>query len=263
MDLLAQLKALDQLVVSGQLVKAVQDYFHPEFYYLDPGTGQLLGKISKVAYTWDFVRQIQTVNAVVLNESLVGKSVSMSEFLFDFTQQNGEPMRVHEIIKREWKEGLVLREWYFVSEGYPSMDTQPIQQNRLTLEQKKSADLPAGVEPVYHSLISLQKGGLNALQLCLDIEHPQPESLELILHSPRGAAASLPAVQKQSNLQKVYNLQDLPELQDTLILGEWKLEIRNTTGTESGVLNWWALEFGYYSTDDLTKVEGIGPKIAA
>ena len=266
MDLINQLKALDQIVIEGKLVEAVQSFFHPDFHYLDPSSGKRLGKVSKVAYTWEFERQIKQVNAVVLNESLVGDQVTMSEFLFDFTQTSGELMQVHEIIKREWKDGLVLREWYFVSEGFPNQKLSQAPSNILTLEKAVNERIPLGSEGLKSEIVCLQKGGIDGLQICIDIKHINSDDLEVTLTAPLGEVFHLHKRQDNQTdqgLQRIYNLDDLPGLKDKSILGTWALEVRDHSNTESGTLDWWCLEFHYHSLDDLTKIEGIGPKIAS
>lgn len=269
MDLLNELKALDQLVVEGNLVEAIERYFHPDFAYIDPHGQKRIGKVNKLAYTWDFLRQINHINGVILNESLVGEKITMSEFIFDFEQKNGEPLRVHEIIKREWQDYRVIREWYFVSED-PTMVREMsgvLQHHREVLEKSVQLAIPfGGAGGLKSEVVCLQKGALENIKVCIDIQHINIHDLDVRLIDPQGGVWGLhhqvPEVSNGQWLQQLWTLDDLPDLKGRPILGTWALEVKDEYGTEGGQLRWWCLELEYSSMDDLTKIEGIGPKIA-
>lgn len=104
---------MDAMVSKGQIVEAVQKFFNDEVQTRDHDGTATTDKAQVVAKLTGFVGAIQQVNGITLHHSAVGENVSMSEFTFDFDMQDGSKILWHEIIRREWKDGKVISEFYF------------------------------------------------------------------------------------------------------------------------------------------------------
>lgn len=113
MSVLDQLSDLDTLVSKGLIVDAVQKYFSEDAQTRDfDGTitknkSQMLEKMNA------FVGAIQEVNGITLHQSVSDQDLSFSEFTFDFAMKDGSHILWHEIIRRLWRDGKVIREQYF------------------------------------------------------------------------------------------------------------------------------------------------------
>ena len=107
------LEQMDAVVSQGRIVEAVDRYFDVRAVTEDfDGTitrdkSEMLEKMRR------FAGGIREVNRIQLHAQLVNGTVSMSEYTFDFDMKDGSRVLWHEIIRREWKDGLVVKEQYF------------------------------------------------------------------------------------------------------------------------------------------------------
>ena len=62
-----------------------------------------------------FSKGSASVNGITLHSQTVGDGVTMSEFTFDLTQSDGSPILWNEILRRKWKDGLVIDERYYTA----------------------------------------------------------------------------------------------------------------------------------------------------
>ena len=60
-----------------------------------------------------FFQSIGSVNEISLHSQAIGEDVTMSEYTFDLTKTNGTPILWNEVLRREWKDGLVINERYY------------------------------------------------------------------------------------------------------------------------------------------------------
>ncbi len=109
----AQLKEMDAMVSSGQILEAVQKFFHDDALTDDVDGTKTSGKQAMVQKMTQFLGGIQKVNGITLHYSVSGDDVSMSEYTFDFDMKDGSKILWHEVIRRVWKDGKVIDEQYF------------------------------------------------------------------------------------------------------------------------------------------------------
>ncbi len=115
MSLSAKLEEMDTLVLQGQIVEAVRDFFADNARTEDfDGTitknrDEMIGKME------GFLGAIARVNGITRHHAATGDGVSMSEFTFDFNMKDGSKVLWHEIIRRVWQDGKVIHEQYFKS----------------------------------------------------------------------------------------------------------------------------------------------------
>ncbi len=114
-DTAAQVKALDEMVLKGQILEAVEAFFHPDVVTLE-GDGTITkGLATKKANLQEFFAGIGSVNGITLHSQASNGDVSMSEYTFDLTQKDGTPILWNEVLRRRWKDGLVIDERYYTA----------------------------------------------------------------------------------------------------------------------------------------------------
>ena len=113
MQITNQLSEMDAMVSKGQIVEAIEKFFHEEVQTQDFDGTITENKAQTVQKLSGFVGSIQNVNGITLHHSVAGDNVSMSEFTFDFDMKDGSHVLWHEIIRRIWKDGKVIGEQYF------------------------------------------------------------------------------------------------------------------------------------------------------
>ncbi len=106
--------ALDAQIVSGDIVGAFQKYAADYCVTSSNDHDKTTSKAQKLeALRW-FFDNIASNNQIKLVDSNVGENVSESQFVFDFTNRQGEPLHFSEVIRRTWKNDQIVEEVYLL-----------------------------------------------------------------------------------------------------------------------------------------------------
>lgn len=116
MSLKRNLKTLDELVSEGKLVEAVDQFFADSVVSHYGNQDVVTGKTKKIEGLHHFLNVVDTVNEITLHEATATKDESFSLFTFDFTQKGGHQLTWNEVIRRVWKDGLVVEEEYLLAD---------------------------------------------------------------------------------------------------------------------------------------------------
>lgn len=116
MSLKSNLKTLDQLVSKGKFVEAVNQFFAETVVSHYEQEQVVEGKDRKIVGLNHFLNVIETVNEITLHDTAATKNESFSLFTFDFTQKGGRQLTWNEVIRRVWKDGLVVEEEYLLAD---------------------------------------------------------------------------------------------------------------------------------------------------
>ena len=114
-DVTERVEALDQLVLEGKILEAVDAFFHPDVFTKEGNGGETQGISEIKEKLQNFFAGISSVNEISLHSQAVGDDVSLSEFTFDLTQNDGTPILWNEVLRRKWKDGLVIDERYYTA----------------------------------------------------------------------------------------------------------------------------------------------------
>lgn len=107
------LSQMDNMVLRGEIPQAVARFFSETAHTKDVDGSETTTKEQAVEKLTGFVASIAQVNEISLLNTSIGEDVSMSEFRFHFNMQDGSEIKWHEVIRREWEDGLVINETYF------------------------------------------------------------------------------------------------------------------------------------------------------
>jgi hypothetical protein len=113
MQLANLLSEMDGMVTKGQILEAIDKFFAGSVDTIEVGGALTKTKNEKVGKLKEFLGGIQAVNGISLLRSAINENVSYSEYKMDFDMKDGSKILWHEIIRREWKDGLVIHEQYF------------------------------------------------------------------------------------------------------------------------------------------------------
>ena len=114
-NLKERVEALDQQVVDGKIMEAVDAFFHPDVITEEGNGTKTHGLNVKKEKLQSFFAGISSVNEIKLHSQAVGDDVTMSEYTFDLTQTDGSPILWNEVLRRKWKDGLVIDERYYTA----------------------------------------------------------------------------------------------------------------------------------------------------
>jgi hypothetical protein len=113
MQVATLLSELDGMVAKGQILEAIDKFFAPNVKTIEVGGAVTTTSAEKRTNLAGFLGGIQAVNGITLLHSAISDNVSYSEYKMDFDMKDGSKILWHEIIRREWKDGLVVHEQYF------------------------------------------------------------------------------------------------------------------------------------------------------
>lgn len=115
-DLKANVEALDGQILAGDILGAVETFFHPDVETQEGNADAVTrGKAAKLEQLQAFFAGIAEVNAIARHSYAVGEGVTMSEFTFDLTRTDGSRILWNEVLRRQWQDGLVISERYYIA----------------------------------------------------------------------------------------------------------------------------------------------------
>ncbi len=113
MNIKALATQMDDLVSQGEIIAAANQFFADSLVTADYSNVQTTSKAQTVEKLEGFLGAIAKVNGITHHFTLAENNVSASEFTFDFDMKDGSKILWHEIIRRIWQDGQVVREEYF------------------------------------------------------------------------------------------------------------------------------------------------------
>ncbi|HHB79676.1 MAG TPA: DUF4332 domain-containing protein [Saprospiraceae bacterium] len=104
------------MVVEGNIIDAFDLYFHDQVVTHSDAGDRSKNKAQKREWLVKFFQLIQKVDKIELYGQTVTGNVSHSKFSFHFTTTWGAQLVWKEIIRRTWKDDLVIDEYYYEGE---------------------------------------------------------------------------------------------------------------------------------------------------
>jgi len=106
--------ALDAQIAQGDIIGAFQKYAADHCVTSSNPHDKTNSKAQKLeALRW-FFDNVASKNHIELVASKVDGEVTESQFVFDFTNRQGEPLHFSEVIRRTWKNEQVVEETYLL-----------------------------------------------------------------------------------------------------------------------------------------------------
>lgn len=139
--------AIDAQVVKGDIIAAFEQHAADHCNTLSNESDRTHSKAQKVeALRWFFsgISKVNRVERVAVK--LLNDEVADSQFVFDFTDNHGNPMSFHEVIRRSWKGGKLVEELYLlgqVIEQEPSAAAAPAKKAAAQIATPKAAAVKA------------------------------------------------------------------------------------------------------------------------
>ncbi len=116
MSILPKLKSLDKMVTKGKIVEAFDMYFDEEVVTHSETGDRSKNKAQKRKWLKDFFKEVQKVEKIKLHGHVADGNITHSQFSFHFKTTWDKKLVWNEIIRRTWKNGLVIDEYYYEGE---------------------------------------------------------------------------------------------------------------------------------------------------
>ncbi len=115
MDVKNLLESLDAQVLRGDILGAFDQFFANDVRTLSGPHDVTNTKSQKVEMLRWFLGNVANVNRIERSATAINDNVTESQFLFDFTDRNGNPLVFNEVIRRTWQDGQVIEEYYLLN----------------------------------------------------------------------------------------------------------------------------------------------------
>lgn len=143
MKLQQQLEALDARVIAGDILGAFDEFFADNCITHSNPQDMTRSKGQKAeALRW-FFSNIASINNIERLATVVDGTETRSQFVFDFTNHQGQPMVFREVIRRVWKDGKVVEEQYLVNDTLTAQPEKPAKKAVAAKKSTSDAEKPA------------------------------------------------------------------------------------------------------------------------
>ncbi|MBI4021351.1 MAG: nuclear transport factor 2 family protein [Candidatus Aenigmarchaeota archaeon] len=113
MDVKALSDELDRMIGEGKILEAFDRFYADEVVMQDNETPPRMGKAASRAYEEQFVAAVKEFHGAELRATAATGDVSVAEWFFDFTLQDGTRVRRTQVAIRRWKDGKVVHEKFY------------------------------------------------------------------------------------------------------------------------------------------------------
>ena len=109
-------EALDARIIKGDILGAFEQFAADNCVTLSNAKDMTQSKAQKLEILNWFFQNIATVNRIERPAFQVAGDVTDSQFVFDFTNRQGEHLVFNEVIRRVWKDGKMVEEQYLIGQ---------------------------------------------------------------------------------------------------------------------------------------------------
>jgi len=109
-------EALDAQIIKGDILGAFEQFAADNCVTLSNAKDMTQSKAQKLEILNWFFQNIATVNRIERPAFQVAGDVTDSQFVFDFTNRQGENLVFNEVIRRVWKDGKMVEEQYLIGQ---------------------------------------------------------------------------------------------------------------------------------------------------
>lgn len=109
-------EALDAQILSGDIIGAFDKFAADNCVTKSSDEHITQNKAQKIEILNWFFQNVAATNRIERFACKVNDTVTESQFVFDFVNNQGQPMVYNEVIRRTWKDGKVVEEQYLMGQ---------------------------------------------------------------------------------------------------------------------------------------------------
>ncbi len=110
-------KSLNELIVRGDTLKAMETYYAGEVIMQDNEEQPRKGKVACMEFEKKMLRGTTSNNSRLLSQALdIEKSIVFGEWEHNFTTRDNKNLRLTETSVQHWKDGQIVREKFYYKE---------------------------------------------------------------------------------------------------------------------------------------------------
>ncbi|MDH4282709.1 MAG: nuclear transport factor 2 family protein [Myxococcales bacterium] len=104
---------LNSMILGGQALEAFEKYYADDVVMQENSEEPRVGKDTNRKYEEQFFGSIKEFHGAELRSSVVGDGVSLSEWMFDVTFQDGNRVQIEQAVRRTWNGDKVTHERFY------------------------------------------------------------------------------------------------------------------------------------------------------
>ena len=105
--------AINTLTGEGKILESLDRYYADHCTFQEGVQRPIVGKSTQQERLKEMFAGLKSFNGATLHGETSAGDVSMSEWTFDMTGGDGEPILWNEVLVRRWEDGLVVSERYY------------------------------------------------------------------------------------------------------------------------------------------------------
>lgn len=106
----SQLNALNR---EGKILDGLDQFYADECTFQEGNEEPVRGKAAQKERLSEMFATLQGFNGATLHSQAIGDGVSVTEWTFDMTGGDGQPIVWNEVLVRHWNGGAVVRERFY------------------------------------------------------------------------------------------------------------------------------------------------------
>jgi hypothetical protein len=114
-ELLADITALNQMLVEGKPLEAFEKFYHPEVVMQENHQTPTIGKAANRIREQNFYGKMIELRRNIPLKVAVGEGYTMVEWLMDFTHQEWGAVVLHQVAVQVWQDRQIIKENFFYS----------------------------------------------------------------------------------------------------------------------------------------------------
>lgn len=101
------------LMKEGKILDSIDKYFADDCVFIEPDGSRRDSRMAERAHLEGFFASLKSFDGATLHNQAIGDNVSMSEWTINMTGGDGAAIVWHEVLVREWRDGLIVSEKYY------------------------------------------------------------------------------------------------------------------------------------------------------
>ncbi len=112
-ELLKHDSDLNALVRQGKILDGLEQHFAEDCTFQEGTNAPIEGRATQSKRLEEMFSGLKSFDGATLHSQAIGEGVTLTEWTFNMTAGNGDPIIWNEVLSRQWNDGKVVRERYY------------------------------------------------------------------------------------------------------------------------------------------------------
>jgi ketosteroid isomerase-like protein len=104
---------LNSLVRKGEILDGIEQHYADDCTFQEGNNEPIRGKATQLKRLSEMFEGLKSFDGATLHSQAVGDGVTLTEWTFNMTSGEGDPIVWNEVLARQWNAGKVVRERYY------------------------------------------------------------------------------------------------------------------------------------------------------